>query len=116
MPPKKAVEAEKSTECCTLKIGRFNNVIQWKEEMQNLACGLYGMTGLFFSTNKSYFHPFPREVDYNPAYANPLHDDEDDEEEDDDDDTEDARPVVPQALIDKLREGAFEGRRRAMEL
>lgn len=125
MPPKKAVEAEKSAECCTLKIGRFNNVVQWKEDMQNMACGLYGMTGLFFSTNMSYFHPFPREEDYNPAYVHPPPDDEDDEEEEDDDDAEEAGPaapaapavpVVPQALIDKLREGAFEGRRRAMEL
>ena len=36
--------------------------------MQNEACGLYGMTGTFFTTNKSYVHPYPREEDYNPTF------------------------------------------------
>ena len=36
--------------------------------MPNEACGLYGMTGTFFTTNKSYVHPYPREEDYNPTF------------------------------------------------
>ena len=35
--------------------------------MQDEACGLYGMTGMFFSTNESSVYPFHREEDYNPA-------------------------------------------------
>ena len=68
MPPKKQEEPKSGAEQCMLKIGRHNNVVQWKEEMQNEACGLYGMTGMFFSTNKRYVQPYPREEDYNPTF------------------------------------------------
>ena len=54
MPPKKQDEPKSGAEQCMLKIGRHNNVVQWKEDMQNEACGLYGMTGMFFSTNRRY--------------------------------------------------------------
>ena len=33
-----------------LRIGRYNNVVQWREDMQNEACGLYGMTSTFVTT------------------------------------------------------------------
>ena len=67
MPLKKQEEPRSGAETYTLKIGRYNNVVQWREEMQDEACGLYGMTGMFFSTNESYVYPFHREEDYNPA-------------------------------------------------
>ena len=68
MPPKKQEEPKSGAEQCMLRIGRYNNVVQWREDMQNEACGLYGMTGTFFTTNKSYVHPYPREEDYNPTF------------------------------------------------
>ena len=128
MPQKKQEEAKTGAEACILKIGRLNNVVQWKEEMQDEACGLYGMTGMFFSTNASYVHPFPRPEEYNPALAPPPvapgaeEEDDDIGTEDPDDDDEDplAPAVEPEvysaALIAKLRANAFEGRRKAIEL
>ena len=116
-----------------LKIGRHNNVVQWKEEMQNEACGLYGMTGMFFSTNKSYVHSYPREEDYNPTFQTVETDaptagiENEDRKEDEDGSVElenveigpqlpEQAPVVfSEALIDKLRANAFEGRWRPRE-
>ena len=116
-----------------LKIGRHNNVVQWKEEMQNEACGLYGMTGMFFSTNKSYVQPYPREEDYNPTFQMVETDaptagiENEDGEEDEDGSVElenvEIGPQLPEevpvvfseALIDRLRANAFEGRRTAVE-
>ena len=116
-----------------LKIGRHNNVVQWKEEMQNEACGLYGMTGMFFSTNKRYVQPYPREEDYDPTFQTVETDaptagtENEDGEEDEDGSVEledvmigpqlpEPAPVVfSEALIDKLRANAFEGRRKAMD-
>ena len=95
--------------------------------MQDEACGLYGMTGMFFSTNESYVHPFPREEDYNPAIvpgaagAEEVEEDEEEDENDDDEEEEELAPVEPHvvyspALIEKLMANAFEGRRKAIEL
>ena len=103
--------------------------------MQNEACGLYGMTGMFFSTNKSYVQPYPREEDYNPTFQTVDTDaptagieNEDGEEDEDEDESvelenvmigpqlhEQAPVVFSGALIDKLRANAFEGRRKAMD-
>lgn len=130
MPPKKQEEPKSGAEQCMLKIGRQNNVVQWKEDMQNEACGLYGMTGMFFSTNRHYVQPYPREEDYNPTFQTVDIDDptagiENEEDEDGSVDPDDVMigpqlpPLVPivysEALIDKLRAGAFEGRRKAVE-
>jgi hypothetical protein len=126
---KTAEAKEKAAEGCILQIGKNNNVVLWKEEMQLIACGLYGMTGLFFSTNERYFQPFPLEEDYNPYYVQPqtVNDaaEENDEEENEDETDAPAGPApaepavvtaVSAKLLAKLREGAFEGRRRSMEL
>ena len=131
MPPKKQDDPKSGAEQCMLKIGRHNNVVQWKEDMQNEACGLYGMTGMFFSTNRSYIQPYPREEDYNPTFQTVETDDptagieNEDEDEDGSVDLEnvtigpqpppEAPVVYSEALIDKLRAGAFEGRRKAVE-
>ena len=77
MPPKKQEVLKSAREPCILKIGRGNNVVQWMEEMQNDAGALYGMTGMFFSTDVSHFIPYPREVDYNPSAPPPGADDVD---------------------------------------
>ena len=51
MPGKKARETPKEAEECILKIGKNNNVVQWRGEMQTATTKLYGMTGIFFTTN-----------------------------------------------------------------
>jgi hypothetical protein len=59
MPQKKADEPSKGAAECILKIGKNNNVVQWKEEIQNELTELYGLTGMFFTTNERYEKPFP---------------------------------------------------------
>ena len=106
-----------------LKMGRQNNVVQWKEEMQDGACGLYGMIGMFFSTDESHFILYPREEDCNPDQPAPG---ADEEETDDDASVEEVlvgpapAPVVPPvhyppAFIERLRANAFEGRRQLVK-
>ena len=131
MPQKKHEEPKSGAEPCILKTGRYNNVVQWREDMQNEACGLYGMTGTFFTTNKSYVQPYPREEDYNPAFAPvvvvdiPTEGIENDVGEDDNGSVASVKigPQLPpeppveysEVLIDKLRINASEGRRKAIE-
>ena len=108
-----------------LKMGRQNNVMQWKEEMQDEACSLYGMTGMFFSTDESHFIPYPREEDYIPRPPPPVRDEE---ETDDDESVEEvvvgpapapapvAAPVPFTAVfLERLRVNVFEGRRKLVD-
>jgi hypothetical protein len=136
MPPKKSVEPAKDAVECVLRIGKNNNVVQWKEEMQTAVTALYGLTGIFFTTNERHVQPFPREEDYVPDF--PESDDENAEEVALLDAEGEPLPAVDIAaqvvaqeaaanarretkrrakekLILKLREGAYEGRRKAME-
>ena len=57
MPPKRAVEAVKITEECILQFGKTTNVIKWREHMQVMATELYGIVGMFFTTNMRYELP-----------------------------------------------------------
>ena len=57
MPPKRAVEGVKSTEECILQIGKFNNIIKWRESMQTIVTELYGIVGMFFTTDVRYELP-----------------------------------------------------------
>ena len=57
MPPKRAAEALKSTEECTLQYGKHNNIIKWREHMQTVVTELYGIVGMFFTTNVRYELP-----------------------------------------------------------
>ena len=57
MPSKRAVEAVKSTEECILQIGKFNNKIKWHESMQTIVTELYGIIGMFFTTDVRYELP-----------------------------------------------------------
>ena len=138
MPSKKSNEPAKDAAECMLIIGKNNNVVQWKEEMQTTVTALYGLTGMFFTTNERYVQPFPREEDYIPEFS-----ESDDEEEEEVGEQLDAEgeplPAVDVAalavareaaanarretkrrarekLIQKLREGAYEGRRNVMEI
>ena len=70
--------------------------------MQTSVTMLYGMTGTFFSTDVRYVHPIPLEADYVPQLPVQA-------------EGEPAIPALSAALISKLREGAFEGRRKAVE-
>ena len=54
MLSKRAVEALKSTEECTLQYGKHNNIIKWREYMQTVLTELYGIVGMFFTTNVRY--------------------------------------------------------------
>ena len=102
MPAKKAGETPKEAEECILKIGKYNNVVEWKGEMQTATTKLYGMTVIFFTTNVRYVPPYPREEEFMPVYP-PV------------EEGQLPNPVVTAALIAKLREGAFEGRRKDIQ-
>ena len=84
---------------CILRIGKNNNVVQWREHMQTETTALYGLTGIFFTTNQRYTPPFPTEADYMPVFPP--------QEE-----GEAPHAALPAGLINKLREGAFEGHRK----
>ena len=64
MPPKRVPEAVKSAEECMLLYGKHNNVIKWKEHMQTMVTELYGIIGMFFTTNKRYQLPRVSYADY----------------------------------------------------
>jgi hypothetical protein len=102
MPPKRAGETPKDTTECILRIGKCNNVVQWRERMQTEITALYGLTGIFFSTNQRYTPPIPTEADYIPVFPEPAK-------------GEAAHSALPAALITKLREGAFEGRLKEVQ-
>jgi hypothetical protein len=133
MPKMKAVETGTKTDVCMLKMGKGNNIIQWRDEMYNLATEEFGEVGTFFITNVVHRYPIPHEREYNPYFVEPVaaapgaeaEDDDDDDDEDEDEEVEEelgevvAMPILPEAtklaLINKLREGAFEVRRKREE-
>ena len=53
-------------------MGKNNNVIQWREEMYNLATEEFGAIGTYFYTNIAFSFPFPHEREYNPFYVEPI--------------------------------------------
>jgi hypothetical protein len=141
MPKAKAVgTVGKVPDTTLLRMGKANNIIQWREDMYNLATEEFGEVGTYFYTNVAYKYPFPHERDYNPFYVEPVEeaiteeaeeaeDDEDEDDEDVADGVEDIGVVVENdavplpdlpdatrvALINKLREGAYEARRKQQE-
>jgi hypothetical protein len=72
MPPKKAPELPKGSTECILVTGKFNNIVQWRDEMQTAVSMLYGLAGTFFTTNMRYVPPIPDKVDYIPAFPEPA--------------------------------------------
>ena len=104
--------------------------------MYSLATEEFGEVGTNFYTNVAFQYPFPHEREYNPFYVEPtfettavVDEDEGNNEEEDAEVEEDLGEVVQQeavplpdmteaarvALIKKLREGAFEARRKRQE-
>jgi hypothetical protein len=49
-----------------LLYGPRNNIIAWREAMEEKCVEKYGMSGTFFSTNKIYLIPHVREEDWHP--------------------------------------------------
>ena len=80
MPPKRAAEALKSTEECTLQYGKHNNIIKWREHMQTVVTELYGIVGMFFTTNVRYELPRVSYRDY-PADSSSESSSSEEEEE-----------------------------------
>ena len=80
MPPKRAAEALKSTEECTLQYGKHNNIIKWREHMQTVVTELYGIVGMFFTTNIRYELPRVSYRDY-PADSSSESSSSEEEEE-----------------------------------
>jgi hypothetical protein len=68
MSQKKANEPGQDATEWVLRIGKNNNVVQWKEEMQTAVTAMVGMTGMFFTTIERYKPQFPREEDYVPDF------------------------------------------------
>lgn len=98
MPPIKKIEPkEAAASGCILRLGKSNNVVIWNEELKSTVGALYGATANFLQTNTRHMQPAVIEADYVP-------------------DVEEGAAPVPAAIINKLREGAFEGRRRAVAL
>jgi hypothetical protein len=102
MPPKKTSELPKGSIECILVTGKFNNIVQWRDEMQTAVSMPCGLTGTFFTTNIRHVPPIPDEADYIPAFPEAV-------------EGVAPHPPLPAGLITKLREGAFEGRRKAMQ-
>ena len=96
MPPKRAGETSKDAAECVLRIGKNNNVVQWREHMQTEITALYGLTGIFFTTNQRYIPPFPTEADYLPVFPPQGEGDA-------------PHAALPAALISKLREAHLKG-------
>ena len=80
MPPKRVPEVVKSTEECMLLYGKHNNVIKWKEHMQTMVTELYGIIGMFFTTNKRYQLPRVSYADYSSESESAESVDEDEDE------------------------------------
>ena len=96
MPPIKKIEPkEAAASGCILRLGKSNNLVMWNEELKSTVGALYGATANFLQTNTRHTQPAVIEADYVT-------------------DVEDGAAPVPAAIINKLREGAFEGRRRAV--
>jgi hypothetical protein len=144
MPPKKQVEQRGKgapVDELLLQYGPRNNIISWRDRMEEECVEMYGMTGTFFTTNKAFQIPYPLEKDFHP-FPDML---QDSESESDDGVYHDAvapatsaedegvnfvgpaeeplptltAPEIDKAtksLIAKMRENAYEARRKKIEL
>lgn len=68
MPPKKPVEprSKVAESDRLLQYGPKNNIIAWRDRMEEECVEMYGMTGTFFSTDEAYEIPYPAERDFHP--------------------------------------------------
>jgi hypothetical protein len=93
MPSKSSIEVPKEAAECIFKYGKKNNVIQWAEEMQTAVTALYGLTGMFFTTNQSYVPPRVKEDEILQAFYESDEDDAEYDEECDEDEEADSFTV-----------------------
>jgi hypothetical protein len=143
MPPKRSPDIPKVSAERILRYGKSNNVIQWAEKMQTEMTALYGLTGIFFTTNRSLRPPRVTEETILKSFYESDEEEEEYEDEYEDDDGEGptsaqvaARPAAAAArttalakaktarearikkdekILSKLREGAHEARRKAVQ-
>ena len=135
MPPKKAVAVPKEPAECILRYGKSNNVIQWAEEMQTATTALYGLTGMFFTTNERYRPPRVTEKAILRAFYESDSEEEDEESVDEDESAgqaaaraaaaaarkrekkaaREAQIKKDEKILTKLREGTHEARRKKVE-
>jgi hypothetical protein len=63
MRPKKPVDylskGATENERHLLQYGPRNNIISWRDRMQEECVEKYGMTGTFFTTDRAYIIPYP---------------------------------------------------------
>ena len=98
MPQKRAaIEGAKPAEECMLHIGKHNNVIKWKEQMQTIVTELYGIMGMFFSTNVRFDPPKTSYRDY------PISSESEEESSESESDEEEAgaQPDTPEVAAAK---------------
>ena len=98
MPPKRAAEGKEPGECI-LTIGKFNNVVVWNARMVDVIGKLFGDMANFLTTNERHEIPFPIESDYVPVVPAAM-------------EGGPAPMAINAALITKLREDCFTGRRK----
>ena len=143
MPPKKPIEhrSRAAENDLLLQYGPRNNIISWRDRMEEESVEMYGMTGTFFSTDRAYQIPYPLEKDFHPfpeMLANNTDSDEDEYFDGTDspaaaeegEATTESEPAVAtpaavapadidkatKTLIAKMRENAYEARRKKVEL
>ena len=137
MPPKRTPDIPKEPAECILRYGKSNNVIQWAEEMQTAVTALYGLTGMFFTTNRSYRPPRVTEESILRSFyeSDEENDDEVEYDGEEEEPTEEelaaavaakaaararvkaakeARIKKDEKILSKVREGAHESRRKAV--
>ena len=119
MPPKRAVEALKSTEECTLQYGKCSNIIKWREHMQTIVTELYGIVGMFFTTNERYELPKASHRDYHSDSSSESSEYDTEEEESDETDAavpaRSAAEVAAKAARAAVRLASRERKRKASE-
>jgi hypothetical protein len=94
MPPKRSPDIPKKSAECILRYGKSNDVIQWAEEMQTEMTALCGLTGMFFTTNRSHRPPrVTEEIILKSFYES---DEEEGEYEDEYDDDDGEKPTSAQ--------------------
>jgi hypothetical protein len=83
MPRKRSLDISKEPAECILRCGKTsNNELQWAEEMQTAVTALYGLTGMFFTTNRRYRPPrVSEEAILNALYESDVEEDDNEEVE-----------------------------------
>lgn len=67
-PPQKNAPRYREPVECILHMGLQNNMVAWGEKMMTTTGILYGITAVFFCTNKRHVIPWPLEEDYVPQF------------------------------------------------